>query len=93
MHWLAHFFGTDNLSGPFYGFWSGVGSDITELGLFGALVAHYRGKTCHVDRCWRLGRHPVGEYRVCRKHHPAVPDRITAGHIADVHAHAGPGVR
>jgi len=70
--WLAHVLGMDNLSGPYYGFWSGSGSDIGELAMVGGLVAIVRKHNCHVDKCWRVGRHPVAgtAYVVCRKHHP-----------------------
>ena len=76
LHALQHFFGLDDLSGPFYGFWSGVGSDITELAIVGGLIGIYRRHTCHARRCWRFGRHPVAgtPYIVCRRHHPDVPD-------------------
>lgn len=93
LHFLAHWLGIDNLSGPVYGFWSGSGSDIGELALLGAAAAFYRRHTCHVDSprfCWRPGTHPVVGtlFRACRKHHPAVPGRVTAGHIADAHQEA-----
>lgn len=93
-HWLSHFFGLDNLSGPFYGWWSGAGSDIGEVVLVGGLVHWYRARTCHVDHpkfCWRPGRHPVAgtPYRACKKHHPAVPERVTAAVLADAHEEAG----
>lgn len=73
MSWLAHILGLDNASGHWYLFWSGIGSDITEFGIVVGLVALVRKHQCHVDRCWRIGRHPVGgtAYIVCRKHHPA----------------------
>jgi hypothetical protein len=72
MGWLAHLFGLDNLSGSYYGFWSGAGSDLGELAIVGGLVTLVRHRTCHVHRCWRLGRHPVDgtPHVVCRKHHP-----------------------
>jgi hypothetical protein len=70
--WLAHVLGLDNLSGPFYGFWSGVGSDLGELTIIGAAASIYWRHTCHVKRCYRIGRHPVQgtPHVVCRKHHP-----------------------
>lgn len=91
MHWLAHLLGLDNMSGPWYGFWSGFGSDLGELAIFGGLFATYRRHTCHVDHprfCWRPGVHPVEgtPYRACKKHHPAVPDKVSAEHIAAAHA-------
>jgi hypothetical protein len=44
----------------------------------------FRHHNCHVAGCWRLGRHPHGPYRLCSKHHPSVPERVTAEHIAGV---------
>jgi hypothetical protein len=88
MHALSHFFGFDNLSGPFYGFWSGAGSDIGELALVGAVLGMIRVHNCHVKGCFRIGHHPVDgtPYKVCRVHHPGVPDGgATAQHVADAH--------
>jgi hypothetical protein len=72
MDWLAHFFGLDNLSGPFYGFWSGIGSDIGEVTVIGAALSIYWKHNCHVKGCWRIGRHQVEgtPHVVCQKHHP-----------------------
>ena len=36
--WFLHIIGSDNVSGPWYGFWSGFGSDIGELVLLGGLI-------------------------------------------------------
>lgn len=70
LHALAHFFGLDNLSGPFYGFWSGAGSDITELGILGAA---YHAFNCHENGCWRVGHRISIEdgahVRRCKRHH------------------------
>lgn len=93
MHWLSHVLGMDNLSGPFYGWWSGAGSDIGEVVLIGGFAHWYRSRTCHVDHpkfCWRPGAHPVDgtPYRVCKKHHPRVPDKVTAAHIVTAHRKA-----
>lgn len=82
MHWLVdtwlvqhllHWTGSDNVSGPEYGFWSGFGSDIAEFAILGGLIQWYRHATCHVDTCWRLGLHQVHgtQFKTCRKHHPA----------------------
>jgi len=71
MHWLSHFLGLDNLSGPFYGWWSGAGSDLGEVAIVGALLATVRRHNCQVRRCWRIGRHITnGGHVVCAKHHP-----------------------
>lgn len=37
-HWLAVHTGTVNEPGPYYGFWSGFGSDIAEFGIIGAIA-------------------------------------------------------
>jgi hypothetical protein len=75
-HWLAVHTGTINESGPYYGFWSGFGSDIAELGILGAictgsyqLVKKYN---CHEPGCWRVGTHPAadGQFLLCYRHHP-----------------------
>jgi hypothetical protein len=69
--WLPHILGIDNLSGRWYGFWSGIGSDLGELAIVGGLVTLVRHRNCEVHHCWRLGRHPTdGGHMVCRKHHP-----------------------
>ena len=96
MHWLAHLLGIDNETGPIYAFWSGFGSDVGEFALLGGLVALYRRHTCHVDHprfCWRPGTHPVAgtPYRVCKRHHPAVPAKVTPDRIAAAHDEAQGG--
>lgn len=69
-HLFLHYTGSDNVSGPWYGFWSGFGSDIGEVTLIGVVVAGYRHRNCHVKGCWRLG-HPDPEHGhpACRHHH------------------------
>jgi hypothetical protein len=75
-HWLAVHTGTVNEPGPYYGFWSGFGSDLTEVGVIGAistgiyqLVKRYN---CHEPGCWRVGTHPAdgGQFSLCYRHHP-----------------------
>jgi hypothetical protein len=74
-HWLAYATGSFNVSGVAhnYNFFSGSGSDISELGIFSALaVILYhacRHGNCHMHGCWRIGGYPVGDFKVCRKHH------------------------
>ena len=36
-HWLGVHTGATNESGPYYGFWSGFGSDLAEFGILGAI--------------------------------------------------------
>lgn len=77
MHWLAHVLGMDDLSGPFYGFWSGAGSDLGELAIVGSMLGVYRKHNCHVRGCWRIARHQIAgtDWVVCRRHHPDLPNR------------------
>lgn len=76
MNWLAHVLGLDNVSGPWYAFWSGAGSDLSELAIIGAAWVWVRKHNCHARGCLRLARHPVEgtPYVACAKHHPDVPD-------------------
>jgi hypothetical protein len=87
-HWLQGLWWPEQNRG--YAFTSSVGSDIGELTLIGGMIAVYRSHTCHVDRCFRLGRHHVDgtPYKACRKHHPTVPSTITAQHVSDAHSDA-----
>lgn len=71
MHWLIHFLGLDTGSTSYYLFWSGVGSDITEVVIIAGV---WRALNCHEDGCWRLGTRITTEdnghhYRRCTKHH------------------------
>jgi hypothetical protein len=75
-HWLAVHTGTVNESGPYYGFWSGFGSDLAEFGILGAIgTAIYqlvKKYNCHEPGCWRVGAHPAagGQFLLCYRHHP-----------------------
>jgi hypothetical protein len=75
-HWLAVHTGTINESGPYYGFWSGFGSDLAEFGILGAIgTAIYqlvKKYNCHEPGCWRVGVHPAagGQFLLCYRHHP-----------------------
>lgn len=87
LHWLYIHFGVVG-SGPYYGFWSGAGSDIGELTIVAAIlsaVAHQaRINNCEVRGCWRLGRHTTAAgHRTCRKHHP--DDHLTASDVMKAH--------
>ena len=83
LHWIQHFFGFDTGQGnaPHYLFWSGFGSDLSELALVGAVAGLLRKHNCHVKGCPRIGRFPVDgtPWIVCRKHHPQ--DAPTHGEI------------
>jgi hypothetical protein len=60
------------LTGDGYQFWSGIGSDVGEVTILGALVMIYRKHECHVERCHRPAWHPHPEHDhpVCKRHHP-----------------------
>lgn len=82
-HWLAVHTGTLNEPGPYYGFWSGFGSDIGEISIVGGMVTIVLGllhKTnCHHAGCWRIGRHHVDGTPWCNRHHEDARQRSTAG--------------
>jgi hypothetical protein len=73
--------GIINMSGPYYGFWSGFGSDIEEFGILGAIGAGIyqlvRKYNCHEPGCWRVGQHPAagGQFLLCYHHHPDLQGR------------------
>lgn len=82
--WVGSWTGASNEASWMYGFWSGFGSDLGELTLISGAVAWYVHRTCHVNRCWRLGRHPHQHdgvtYQLCRKHHPRA-DKLSAAEL------------
>lgn len=71
LHWLAVHLGIVNESGPYYGFWSGSGSDIGELALLGGVFGLYWHHTCHTDGCYWPGRHPANiagrDVKLCKR--------------------------
>src|SRR5271165_6758535 len=75
-HWLQVHTGAVNEPGPYYGFWSGFGSDIAEFGILGAigtgLYQLVKKVNCHEPGCWRVGTHPAadGQFMLCYRHHP-----------------------
>lgn len=73
-----------NPTGHWVIFWSGFGSCLTEFAIFGVV---YHRLNCHQDGCRRIGLHKVEgtPYVVCRRHHPDIPDKVTAEHIRGAH--------
>ena len=63
--------------------WVELASTIT---LIAFVIGAYKHVECHVAGCHRVGRYPHGHYKLCRLHHPGVPDdgHITAEDIANV---------
>lgn len=85
-----HFFGFQGGggNGSHYLFWSGVGSDISELTIVAALITligtNLRKHNCEVHGCWRMGRHDTAAgHTVCRRHHP--DDSLTAQDVIAAH--------
>jgi hypothetical protein len=68
--------GIINEPGPYYGFWSGFGSDLEEFGILGAIGAAIyqlvKKYNCHEPGCWRIGQYPAadGQFLLCYRHHP-----------------------
>jgi hypothetical protein len=75
-YWFQVHTGTVNEPGPYYGFWSGFGSDIEEFGILGAIGAGVyqlvKKYNCHEPGCWRIGHYPAagGQFLLCYRHHP-----------------------
>jgi hypothetical protein len=75
-HWFQVHTGTINEPGPYYGFWSGFGSDLEEFGILGAIgAAMYqlvKKYNCHEPGCWRVGQYSAadGQFLLCYRHHP-----------------------
>ena len=68
--WLLIHLGIKDVSGPWYAFWSGFGSDLGEITLVGAVLAAYHHKKCVAKGCKRLGHaDPEHGHPACRKHH------------------------
>jgi hypothetical protein len=72
-HYLVHATGCD-YGAPYghwvpYNFWSGFGSDISELAIFGAVLGAWRKHVCHEKGCLRIGRHQVDGTPYCDRHH------------------------
>lgn len=87
LHWLYVHFGV-NGAGAYYGFWSGIGSDIGEISIFAAMTTGiamlWHKHNCEAKGCWRLIRHTTeAGHLVCRKHHPE--GAPTAQQIHDAH--------
>jgi len=78
-NWFAVHTGTYNESGPYYGFFSGFGSDIGEITLIGLVLNWYRIHKC--VSCFRLSKHDVKgtHYATCHVHLPD-HDKIRAEH-------------
>ena len=86
-HFLLHITGGDNGSGAWYLEWSGF---ISLLFMLGFIIKWFENSRCHVGGhgfrgCRRHGRYPFKHYKLCHKHHPAVPAKLTHHHILKLH--------
>ena len=82
LHFIGHWTGISDESGSGYALWSGIGSGSP---LLAGIALVFRRHNCHQRWCWRIGRHPHGQYVLCSVHHPNVPDRgPTAEHIKEI---------
>jgi hypothetical protein len=73
------------LYGNGYQFWSGIGSDIGEITLISAAITWYFHNQCHVEGCRKIGKHPFKQYKLCSKHHPSTPEKVTHQHVVKLH--------
>lgn len=85
MNFITHLMGLDNSNSTAYLWWSGFGPD---LAMFAGVASFLRRHNCHVQGCWRLGRHLVEDtvYWVCRHHLPSGP--ISHQNVIDAHNNA-----
>jgi hypothetical protein len=77
MNWLDPFHGNS------YAFWSGIGNDL-PIWLAGFVPMWWMHHKCHVAGCWRRGKYPFRHYRLCGRHHPDVPSKVTHLHISQL---------
>lgn len=73
LHWLYTAFNTYVLHperGNGYQWWSGEGSDLSELlGPLLAVAAYLQHHNCHHKPCWHRGHpHPEHGWPACRRH-------------------------
>jgi hypothetical protein len=70
------------LNGPGYNFWSGIASDAGELTLIGGALALAKHANCDAPRCLRYGPHRTadGQHKLCRYHHPDLPNHRLSLH-------------
>jgi hypothetical protein len=63
--------------------WVELASTIT---LIAFVIGVYKHLECHVGGCHRIGRFQHGHYKLCRTHHPGVPNdgKIGQKQIDDV---------
>ena len=89
MNTLLHWTGGDNGSSPQYLELSGFLSIVIPvlITILWTGLLYWWHTRCHVTNCLRKGNHPFRHYKLCKKHHPRVPQdgRITHLHIVQLH--------
>ena len=81
--WFLGVYPVPSGTSAMYQLWSGVVPSLVIIGALGATVRWARGHTCHVTRCWRIGRYEAGQYKVCWRHHPS--DDPPVRHVTPAH--------
>lgn len=90
-YWLQVHTGTVNEPGPYYGFFSGFGSDLGEYviatSILGSLYHAVKRSNCHTHGCVRIGSLPTSDgYKVCKKCHLKITGaRPTLEHLQARH--------
>lgn len=80
--WLLGVYPTPEGTSPMYQVWSGF---VPAMAVVYACVNWVHRSNCHVHRCWRPGRFPAGQYKVCRKHHPDIDSHVTQAMVDEDH--------
>lgn len=70
-HVITHALDWFCLAGRGYQFWSGIGSDFSEVTLIAGIYVLIRRHNCHVKGCKSVLTHPDPEHNwpACRRHH------------------------
>jgi hypothetical protein len=81
--------GIHNEAGPYYAFWSGIGSCLGYFAIFAVGVNLIRHQNCDVHHCLSFRSYPVDgtPFTVCKRHHPAMSEGpTTAEEVVQAHA-------
>jgi hypothetical protein len=66
--WFLGVYPVPSGTSAMYQLWSGLVPALTVLTLFGAVVGMYHVHNCHMDGCWRIGKHRVAGTPWCSRH-------------------------
>lgn len=83
LHFFLHILGIDTQQSYYYDFASGWGPKILELGVI--VFLWYWHNQCHYHLCMRIGRYPLGHHKLCKRHHPDTPTRVTENYVKGLH--------